>query len=1291
MPLQGSWVTLRGTTLNDPDTFRHDATSHADEAASWHCLFEAAGNAIFLLDETGIVACNSSALALYDCTRDEILGKTLQELSPSLQIDGTDSESAAHTRINQAFDGAPQLFEWRHRRADGSWFDAEILLNRIVWDNRPVLQALVRDITARKRTETKLRRGNEILGCVSRLLSRYVGDHDAESVFDAAVTDILHLTGSQYGYIVELGHEADGTPYLQALAISNIAWDEATRRFYDEHAPSGFRFNAMDSLIAATMSGATVIANDPANDPRSGGRLPADYPPLDAFLGLPLMQGTEIVGSIGLANRAGGYDEVLVAELRPVVEVCAQILTAWRSRCARQAAEKELRERERVLDSIVENIPNMLFVKEAATLRFVRFNRAGEQMMGVSRDALIGRSDYDLVPKEQADFYTACDRRVLASDVPLDIPEEAHTTVAGTRTLHTRKVCIRDDDGQPLYLLGIAEDISARKRQTDTLRLYERMVSCMPDHLSVLDRDYRYLVVNDAYQRIHGRPSEAIVGHSVMELFGQRVFDTQLRESLDRCLGGEQVQNRYWFDSPVRGRRFMDATYTPYHDDDGQIAGVIVASRDLTELEHAHQALLETESHYRLMVDQVADALYIHDQSGRLVDVNQRACDTLGYSSAELLRMGVLDVEQDVPLDAAKAMWETLQPGQVVTLQGVHRRRDGSVFPVEVHLRCFDLKQKRLIAALARDISERVQADVKLRQAAAVFDNAQEGVIVTDCNARILAVNPAFCEITGYAEAEVLGATPAKFKSGRHSAEFYQAMWSTLADTGRWQGEVWDRRKDGDIYPKWLSISAVRDAHGHTTSYVALFADITHLKDSEARLEHLAHFDPLTDLPNRLLFNSRLEHAMERAKRHGEHMALLFLDLDRFKTINDSLGHPAGDELLIAVARRIRRRLRDEDTLARLGGDEFVVLLEQLEEVQFAATVAQDVLQVLATPFQLSSGHEVFIGCSIGISLYPDDADDATRLVSSADAALYLAKAQGRNTYCFYTEALTTAANEHLALETRLRRALENGEFVLHYQPLIDAHSGRTVGVEALVRWQPPGEPLVPPDRFIPIAEETGLIVPLGEWVLRTACAQARSWADAGLAPLVMAVNLSGRQFQAVDMVALVGAVLADTGLPACHLELELTESVIMAHAEQAIATLDALKALGVRLAIDDFGTGYSSLAYLKRFPIDKLKIDRTFVDGLADDADDREIAATIIAMARSLSLDVLAEGVETQQQLAVLRQYGCDQYQGYLFSRPIPAHQMQTWLQQDAQSIQTSAESGPPSANGLPPPGDRP
>jgi len=554
---------------------------------------------------------------------------------------------------------------------------------------------------------------------------------------------------------------------------------------------------------------------------------------------------------------------------------------------------------------------------------------------------------------------------------------------------------------------------------------------------------------------------------------------------------------------------------------------------------------------------------------------------------------------------------------------------------------------------------QKVRAAEALRQAATVFESTRDGVLITDLEPRIVAVNRAYSEITGYSEAEALGHNPNLLQSNHHDRAFYQAMWASIEETGHWQGEIWNRRKNGEIYPLWLSISTVLDEGGKPRNYVGVITDMSKIRQSEERLEHLAHYDPLTDLPNRLLVQSRLQHAIEQAERHQHRVAALYIDLDRFKNINDSLGHPIGDELLAALARRLSTRLREEDTLARLGGDEFLLVLELVEQPESAAAVAQTLIDLLEAPFDLPSGHEVFVGISIGISLYPDDAGSVTELIQHADVAMYQAKRQGRNTYRFHTEALSAAASARLTLETQLRHALERDEFVLHYQPVIEAHSGRAIGVEALVRWQPPGEALAPPGKFISIAEETGLIVPLGAWVLRTACAQARAWMEAGLPPLLLAVNLSGRQFQSADVVELVRTVLADTGLPARYLELELTESVLMEQAEQAIATLDALKALGVRLSIDDFGTGYSSLAYLKRFPIDKLKIDRSFVHGLADDADDREIAATIIAMARNLRLEVLAEGVETQQQLDILKGMGCDAYQGYLFSKPIAAAEL--------------------------------
>lgn len=550
---------------------------------------------------------------------------------------------------------------------------------------------------------------------------------------------------------------------------------------------------------------------------------------------------------------------------------------------------------------------------------------------------------------------------------------------------------------------------------------------------------------------------------------------------------------------------------------------------------------------------------------------------------------------------------------------------------------------------------QKVRAEAALRQSSAVFESTRDGVVITTLEPRIVAVNPAYSEITGYSADEVIGRNPGLLRSGRHDRAFYQAMWASLREVGYWQGEVWNRRANGEVYPQWLTLSTVRDEAGEPSHYVGVFTDLTQLKRSEQQLEHLTHYDPLTDLPNRLLVQSRLEHAIDQARRHRSKLGVLFVDLDRFKNVNDSLGHPAGDALIQAVAGRLRAGLREEDTLARLGGDEFLVVIEDLESADEAASVARKLTELVQQSFRVAGDREVIVSASVGISLYPDDGTTVTDLIQYADAALHQAKAEGRNSFCFYASALTAAVSERMEIEMGLRRALERGELRIHYQPLVSLQGGR-VGAEALLRWQPPGEALVRPDRFIPLAEETGLIVPIGGWVLREACRQARAWLDAGLDFGSLAVNLSVRQFRSRDLVSMVAEVLRETGLPAARLELEITESALMDEVEQAVETLHQLHALGVTLAVDDFGTGYSSLAYLKRFPIGKLKVDQSFVRGIAVDDSDRAIVAATIAMARGLGFSTTAEGVESEAQLEILRTLGCDAYQGFLFSRPLEA-----------------------------------
>ena len=539
---------------------------------------------------------------------------------------------------------------------------------------------------------------------------------------------------------------------------------------------------------------------------------------------------------------------------------------------------------------------------------------------------------------------------------------------------------------------------------------------------------------------------------------------------------------------------------------------------------------------------------------------------------------------------------------------------------------------------------------------ATAFGWSQYAIVITDANNVILRVNNAFTESTGYTAEDAVGQKISLLKSGRNDDAFYDAMWESINHTGTWQGEIWDQRKNGEIYPSWLTITAVKDAAGAVIYYVGTHVDITERKATEEAIDRLAFFDPLTHLPNRVLLQERLKHSIETARREDKQLALLMLDLDRFKAVNDSLGHLAGDELLQQVGERITAQLRNVDMVARLGGDEFIVLLEDIASPNDAARIAEELISHLNIPFKLTQSDDVWIGASIGISLYPQHGDSLEILMDHSDKALYQAKDKGRGCFAYFSEDLTTTARERLELETRLRHAIHQQELRVFYQPQVDIASGRIVGAEALVRWQDPIEGLISPCRFIPIAEETSLIAEIGEWVLRETCNQGQFWLASGLLPLTLAVNVSPHQFRRSDINALVATVLVETGFPAIQLELEITESGLMENQDNATNILNNLRTQGIHLAIDDFGTGYSSLSYLKHFPVNVLKIDKSFIDEIPHNKDDMEIAATIIAMAHTLGFKVLAEGVETPEQLAFLREHGCDTYQGFIKSCPLSA-----------------------------------
>jgi len=561
-------------------------------------------------------------------------------------------------------------------------------------------------------------------------------------------------------------------------------------------------------------------------------------------------------------------------------------------------------------------------------------------------------------------------------------------------------------------------------------------------------------------------------------------------------------------------------------------------------------------------------------------------------------------------------------------------------------------------AHAAQELKPRSEDRERLRQAAAVFDCTREGVLVTDKDGLIVHVNRAFVAITGYQEAEVLGERPSLFKSGRHSAQFYQKVYQALEATGEWSGEIWNRRKSGEIYPQWQTIRAIRDDHGQLSQFVAVFSDISAIKDSQHELAQLANYDPLTGLPNRLLFTDRATQALASAQVHKRGCALLLIDLDHFKIINDSLGHNIGDQLLKAVGERLQYLFGSGISLARLGGDEFAVLAENCPQVAQAAALAQRVIEGLKEPFLLD-GHQLFISASIGISLFPSDSLNAEQLLRNADSALFKAKSAGREGYALYTEELTAHAQHRVEMAGELRRALEQDELRVYYQPVHELGSSRLIGVEALVRWEHPLRGLVSPGEFIPIAERTGLIAEIDAWVMEQACRQMCQWLREGVVLSFIAVNVSSRLFARRELYQQVAKVLDDTGLDPALLELEVTESAVMDDPEVALEQLHRLRELGVSLAIDDFGTGYSSLLRLKRLPVQKLKIDQGFVAGLPWDEDDAAIVRVVIALAQSMGMQVQAEGIEQAEQARFLLDQSCDLGQGYWFGRPMPAQKL--------------------------------
>ena len=796
------------------------------------------------------------------------------------------------------------------------------------------------------------------------------------------------------------------------------------------------------------------------------------------------------------------------------------------------------------------------------------------------------------------------------------------------------------------------------------------------------DSEARYLgVLNDLDEVVfrtnqHGhwqflnRAWEGLSGYTVKESIGrpwtgfvhpddlsnsQQVFEQAVSGNAPSCRQRTRFMHR---DGSIR---HTEVECRPIVGGDG--AGVELAGT-IHNLTEQHRAEADADAARRLstsILENINEGFLAVDADWRVTYANPLIAQ-FGIEPEALIGEDIWDQLPELSSFFFKSWRHSMRERSIEVSEGYYP-------PLERWLEARSYPFERGLAIYFFDQSQRREAERELRLAGTVFDSTREGVLVTDASRHVITINPAFTRITGYSKQEVLGRDPKLFASGRHDDKFYQAMWASLAENDYWSGEVWNRRKNGEVYPQALTISVVRDANASISHYVSVFSDITALKESQQRLSHQSHHDALTGLPNRLMFQERLGHGLKRAQRQKTGLAVIFLDLDRFKNVNDGLGHPVGDELLQQVGERLCGVLRADDTLARLGGDEFILLLEGAGEASEIATVAEKLLEELGQPF-LVDGHELFQSASIGISLYPDDGEDVETLIKNADAAMYRAKDEGRNSYQFWTTELTVNAFERHLLETQLRRAIERDELELYYQPQVCGHSLDIVGVEALVRWNHPDLGVVGPDRFIPLAEESDLIQHIGQWVLKRACRQLAEWNIAGIDTLTMAVNLSSRQVVDGNLAGEVAQMIGQYGIDPEYLELEITEGSLIRRADLAQRTLIDLKNLGVNLAIDDFGTGYSALGYLKRFSVDTLKIDRSFVRDIPYDEDDMALARAVVAMGRSLHLKIIAEGVETEAQRDFLRAEGCDQLQGYLFGRPMQAAEIARLLLENGSDV---------------------
>jgi diguanylate cyclase (GGDEF)-like protein/PAS domain S-box-containing protein len=850
--------------------------------------------------------------------------------------------------------------------------------------------------------------------------------------------------------------------------------------------------------------------------------------------------------------------------------------------------------------------------------------------------------------------------------------ETHYRTLKGKSLAALLSMPIPETEAEFCHLPVSILDITELKQVEEALRkerdFTNAIINIAGSLVVVLDRQGHIVRFNRTCEELTGYTFDEVKGRSIWELFIRAEEIEVIRNYFYELVTAHSPSHNenYWV-TKNHTLRLIDWFNTVLTDDSGEVEYIIATGIDITERKQTEKALACTLAEQKVILDNSPVGIAFLGEGQRFVRVNRKLEEIFGYTELELQNQTarVLYATNDENTKLGTEVFPLFTKNDTYETEQLMRRQDGSWFWCRFLIKAVDPEDlsKGYIWNL-EDVTNQKQAEENLRLAAKVFETTTEGILVTDADTRVIMVNPAFTTITGYTLNEILGKKPSFLHSGRHSLEFYKRMWKTLLTEGKWQGEIWNRRKNGELYVEWAAIAAIRDSHQQVVQYVSVFSDITERKHAEEMIWHQANYDALTNLPNRTLFVDCLARALLMAKRQQHKIAVMFIDLDRFKWVNDTLGHEAGDQLLQETAQRLQTCVRNSDTIARLGGDEFTAFLTPIKDILAVKIIAERILDNLSRVYQIND-QEVFVSGSIGITLFPEDGPEVATLLKNADTAMYQAKESGRNAYRFFTPTMNAQIIERVQLEQALHQALDNNEFFLHYQPIIDIASEQIIGVEALLRWQRYQQNNVFPKKFLPLAEETGLINPIGQWTLMTALKQLKTWYQAGLAPLQMAVNFSSRQLRTSFIVETIGEILTTLELPAAILTVEMTESTLLENSPTIATTLQQLHDLGVKIAIDDFGEGCASLNYLKQFPLDILKLDQNFIHNLAIESYNKILIEAIISLAHKLNIKVVGEVVETEEQLTFLRTHHCDWVQGQYFSKPLLPQEFEQFVQQ--------------------------